>query len=147
MSDPKPIVVIMDEPLEVQLSLPETSVETWTYTFDQDGNLTRRGVESGKHCRSSLAMDERGAKDSQTSQDYIEYDGFGAVTSATRVSSGERYRYSGREFDTAAELYLRPGRCLYCADQSRRGVWLSEDGRIVPAGDPHEDSPATGQRP
>jgi hypothetical protein len=80
-------------------------------------------------------MDEPQPTDSSTLIDHINYDGLGQITVASQLSSGDRYKFVGREYDRAdLPKYFR-GHCR-CGSTAPRGVWLSEDGRIVPAGDP-----------
>jgi hypothetical protein len=100
MSDPKPIIVIMDEP-----------VPTW----------------------------------SPTTVDHVDYDGFGEITSPEQLSRADRYEYVGREYDRADLTYFR-GHCP-CGGTAPRGVWLREDGSIVPAGDPVEQPFTADPRP
>jgi hypothetical protein len=92
MSDPKPIIVIMDEP-------PPT--------------------------------------DPPTVIDHLDYDGFDEIIGAGQLSSGDRYKFVSREYDSADLTYLR-GHCP-CGATAPRGVWLSEDGGIVPASGPGDD--------
>jgi RHS repeat-associated protein len=58
-----------------------------------------------------------------TVQDHINYDGFGNVSSESNTSFGDRYKWTGREFDS--ETGLQYNRARYYNPGS--GRWISQD--------------------
>jgi RHS repeat-associated protein len=63
--------------------------------------------------------------------DHLDYDGFGKVVRETNPSNGDRYQYTGREYDR--ETGLQYNRARYYDPQTER--WTSEDPKGFAAGD------------
>jgi RHS repeat-associated protein len=63
--------------------------------------------------------------------DYITYDDFGGITSETHPENGDRFKYTGREWDGAIGLYNFRARMYDPAN----GVFLSKDPLGFAAGD------------
>jgi RHS repeat-associated protein len=66
----------------------------------------------------------------QTLRDHLDYDGFGNTTETT-ASYGDRYKWTGREYD--ADTGLQYNRARYY--DSKTGRWLSQDPLRFRAGD------------
>jgi RHS repeat-associated protein len=67
--------------------------------------------------------------------DQITYDAFGGVVSETNASVGDRYKYTGREYDTLVGLQYNRARWYDPAT----GRWISEDPTGFAAGDSNLD--------
>src|SRR5207244_558835 len=63
--------------------------------------------------------------------DHIDYDGFGNITNETSPSNGDRYKWTGREFDS--ETALQYNRARYLSSSS--GAWTSQDPMSFAGGD------------
>jgi RHS repeat-associated protein len=63
--------------------------------------------------------------------DHIDYDGYGIVTNETAPGSGDRYKYTGTELDTATGLQHN-GERYY---DPRVGRWVSQDPLGLQSGD------------
>ena len=63
--------------------------------------------------------------------DHIEYDSFGNVVSETNATAGDRFKFTGREFDIESGLYYYRARYYDAAT----GRFLSEDSLGFDAGD------------
>jgi RHS repeat-associated protein len=63
--------------------------------------------------------------------DHLEYDPFGNVTTETVPSAGDRYKFTGREYDTETGLQLNGARYY----DARTGRWTSQDPMGFDAGD------------
>jgi RHS repeat-associated protein len=63
--------------------------------------------------------------------DTITYDGFGNVTNETNASAGDRWKFTGREFDSETGLQYNRARDYNAAD----GRWTSQDPLGFGAGD------------
>jgi RHS repeat-associated protein len=64
-------------------------------------------------------------------QDTITYDGYGNVTAESNTSFGDRYKYTGREFDTETNLQYNHARYY----DPKSGRWTSQDPLGFDAGD------------
>jgi RHS repeat-associated protein len=64
-------------------------------------------------------------------QDHLEYDGFGNVTSESNPAFGDRYKWTGREFDAVTGLQYNRARYY----DPKIGRWISEDPIRFEAGD------------
>jgi RHS repeat-associated protein len=64
-------------------------------------------------------------------QDIIAYDGFGNVTSESSASFGDRYKWTGREYDAESGLQYNRGRYY----DPKVGRWISQDPLGFDAGD------------
>lgn len=64
-------------------------------------------------------------------QDHIEYDAFGAIRTETDPSFGDRFKFTGREFDASTGLYYYRARYL----DPKTGRFISEDPLGFLAGD------------
>jgi RHS repeat-associated protein len=67
---------------------------------------------------------------SGTLRDHLDYDGYGNVTESNS-SYGDRYKYTGREFDSNTGLQYNRARYL----DSKSGRWMSQDPLAFAAGD------------
>jgi RHS repeat-associated protein len=63
--------------------------------------------------------------------DTITYDPFGGVASESGPSYGDRYKYTGREYDSTSQLQYSRARYY----DGSTGRWLSEDPLGFSAGD------------
>jgi RHS repeat-associated protein len=68
-------------------------------------------------------------------QDHVIYDGFGNVVNESNPSFGDRYKYTGREFDSATGLQYN--RAPYYDPTT--GRWISQDPLGFDPGDPNLD--------
>ena len=66
-----------------------------------------------------------------TTTDIVTYDAFGNITSESNSSFGDRYKYTGREFDN--ETGLQSNRARYI--DASTGRWTGEDPSGFAAGD------------
>ena|GEM_PF-901938 len=66
-------------------------------------------------------------------QDHINYDAFGNITSESNASFGDRFKYTGREFDAATGLQYNRARYYDAAV----GTWINLDPSGFSAGDPN----------
>jgi RHS repeat-associated protein len=81
-------------------------------------------------------------------QDHIDYDGFGNVITETNASFGDRYKYTGREFDSVTGLQYNRARSY----DPKAGRWISKDPLEFLAGDSNlyryaDNSPTNGVDP
>jgi RHS repeat-associated protein len=63
--------------------------------------------------------------------DHLDYDGYGIVTNETVPASGDRYKYTGREFDPVTALQYNRARYY----DPKTGRWTSQDPLGLGAGD------------
>jgi RHS repeat-associated protein len=63
--------------------------------------------------------------------DHINYDGWGNVISESTPFNGDRYKYTGREFDAETNLQYNRGRWY----DPKAGRWISQDPIQFAAGD------------
>jgi RHS repeat-associated protein len=63
--------------------------------------------------------------------DHMGYDGYGNVTTESAPASGDRYKYTAREFDSATGLQYNRARYY----DARIGRWIEEDPMAFGAGD------------
>jgi RHS repeat-associated protein len=64
---------------------------------------------------------------------HMNYDSFGAVIAETNPTAGDRYKFTGREFDAEIGLYYYRARYY----DPQLGRFISEDPLIFGAGDPN----------
>jgi RHS repeat-associated protein len=65
--------------------------------------------------------------------DTITYDGFGNVTNETSIANGDRWKFTGREFDSETGLQFNRARYYDGTD----GRWVNQDSLGFWAGDPN----------
>jgi RHS repeat-associated protein len=106
---------------------------------DQIDNLIARIVTSGSTPTASWYLPDRlGSIRNITDAngnpiDTITYDGFGNVTNETTSANGDRWKFTGREFDSETGLQFNRARYYNAAD----GRWTGQDPIGFGAGDPN----------
>jgi RHS repeat-associated protein len=104
-----------------------------TYTHDNEGKLTSQ-TDTNAHMTTSFSYDFRDQMSVVSSGsviDHVMYGSFDTVTSESNSTNGDRFKFTGREYDAKAQLQFNRARVF----AARVGQWSEQDPVGFPAGD------------